>query len=112
VILDRLDISAAEFQEMTGWAIKPEGACKGDVCVPLGDLGADPFDAVGVASRLGMPLVRDDSGVWALGPESVGGHALTTAVAPELVLPDLDGNLFRLSSLRGTKVVLVAWAPY
>ena len=28
------------------------------------------------------------------------------------VLPDLDGNEFRLSSLRGQKVVLVAWAPY
>ena len=112
MILDRLDISAAEFQEMTGWAIKPEGACKGDVCVPLGELGADPFDAVGVASRLGMPLVRDGSGVWALGPESVGGHALTTAVAPDLVLPDLDGNPFALRSLRGKKVVLAAWASW
>jgi len=28
------------------------------------------------------------------------------------VLPDLDGNEFRLSSLRGQKVLLVAWAPY
>jgi hypothetical protein len=25
---------------------------------------------------------------------------------------DLDGNEFRLSSLRGQKVVLVSWAPY
>jgi len=37
---------------------------------------------------------------------------LSTVRAPELELPDLDGNLFRLSSLRGTKVVLVSWAPY
>jgi hypothetical protein len=29
-----------------------------------------------------------------------------------LVLPDVDGHEFRLSSLRGQKVVLVAWAPY
>ena len=113
MILERLDIGAQQFHEMTGWAIKPEGACKGEVCVPLGEAATDPFDAVAVAGRLGMPLVQDSvSGVWALGPESVGGRALTTAEAPELVLPDLDGNLFRLSSLRGTKVVLVAWAPY
>ena len=25
---------------------------------------------------------------------------------------DIDGNPFRLSSLRGEKVLLVAWAPY
>ena len=33
-------------------------------------------------------------------------------VAPELELPDADGNTFKLSSLRGQKVVLVAWASW
>ena len=67
-----------------------------------------------LAERLGMPLVADAAhGVWALGPETaVTGRALTTAVAPELVLPDADGNPFRLSSLRGQKVLLVAWASW
>ena len=61
-----------------------------------------------------MPLVADDAhGIWALGPETaVTGRALTTAVAPELELPDADGNPFRLSSLRGQKVLLVAWASW
>ena len=60
-----------------------------------------------------MALVHDhEQGVWALGPESISGHALVTAEAPELVLDDIDGTEFRLSSLRGQKVVLVAWAPY
>ena len=52
---------------------------------------------------------------WACGrsgPEAIGGRALATAQAPELVLPDVDGHEFRLSSLRGQKVVLVSWAPY
>jgi len=53
-----------------------------------------------------------DEGLWSIGPESLGGRTLATAVAPELVLPDFDGNEFRLSSLRGQKVVLLAWAPY
>jgi hypothetical protein len=110
MILEGLDVSARQFEEMTGWAIKAEGACKGDVCVPLG--GAE-FDLVAVADKLGMPLVQDDQHqLWALGPSSLGGRALTTAEAPELVLPDLDGRPFALSSLRGQKVVLVAWAPY
>jgi hypothetical protein len=60
-----------------------------------------------------MALVRDEQhDLWALGPESLGGRALVTAAAPDLVLDDLDGNEFRLDSLRGQKVVLVAWAPY
>jgi hypothetical protein len=60
-----------------------------------------------------MPLVHDEgAGLWALGPETLSGHALPSAEAPELVLPTIDGEEFRLSSLRGEKVLLVAWAPY
>ena len=41
------------------------------------------------------------------------GHALASAEAPELELPDLrTGELFRLSSLRGQKVMLLAWASW
>jgi hypothetical protein len=81
------------------------------VCVPLD--GSRGFDVSGTAERLGMALVRDDeAGLWALGPESLGERALISAEAPDLVLGDLDGNEFRLASLRGQKVVLVAWAPY
>ena len=109
VILDRLDIDTATFERDTGWAINSEGACKGDVCVPLPG-GVEVAD---IAERLGMALVHDDEqDVWAIGPETFGGRALVTAAAPDLVLPDINGGEFRLSSLRGQKVVLVAWAPY
>ena len=113
MILERLQVPKDVFERETGWALKPEGACHGEICVPLpGGVGAD-VDVPAVADRLGMPLVQDEAvGLWALGPASLSGHALSTAEAPELELPDLDGNVFRLSSLRGQKVVLVAWAPY
>ena len=116
MILDRLDVDPAAFEARTGWAVKPEGACKGDVCVPLPDevRSADgKLDATVLAARLGMPLLHDDAtGRWALGPASVSGKALDTATAPELELPDLDGNPFKLSSLHGKKVLLVAWASW
>jgi hypothetical protein len=117
VILDELAVDAGVFEARTGWAIKPEGACKGEVCVPLPGgvrLGDGRLDARVLAERLGMPLVADDGrGVWALGPETaVTGRSLTTAVAPDLELPDADGNLFQLSSLHGQKVLLVAWASW
>lgn len=112
MILDRLDVDPAELEARTGWSIKPQGACSGEVCVPLPPSDG-ALQATVLAERLGMPLLHDpDHGVWALGPASVTGRALTSARAPELTLPDLDGNPFTLSSLYGQKVLLVAWASW
>ena len=110
MLLDSLDIAQDAFAAGTGWQIKPEGACKGEVCVPLPRTGG--FDLRATADRLGMAVAHDEpSGLWALGPETLGA-ALVSAEAPELVLDDVDGRPFRLSSLRAQKVLLVAWAPY
>jgi Endonuclease/Exonuclease/phosphatase family len=117
MILTELAVDPAAFEAGTGWAIKPEGACKGEVCVPLPPAARTADGRVDVrviADRLGMPLVTDvERGLSALGPDTaVTGRALTTVVAPELELPDADGNAFRLSSLRGQKVLLAAWASW
>jgi hypothetical protein len=116
VLTTSLDVSRAAFAEATGWAIKPEGACRGDVCVPLPAEARVDGDRVRldvVAERLGAPLLHDEQhGAWAIGPATVGGRALATAEAPELTLPRLDGTPFTLSSLRGKKVLLVAWASW
>ena len=117
VILHDLTVDEHEFEARTGWSIKPQGACKAEACVPLppeASASDGRLDASVLASRLGMPLVADDvHGIWALGPETaVTGRALTSAVAPELTLPDADGNPFKLSSLHGQKVLLVAWASW
>jgi hypothetical protein len=112
MILETLEVEAGQLERRTGWSIKPEGACKGNVCVPI-PAGADGrFDVRAVAERLHMPLIHDEaSRLWCLGPEALG-RALTTAEAPELALPDWRGQEFRLSSLRGNKVLLVAWASW
>jgi hypothetical protein len=113
MLLKSLNIRVEEFERGTGWQIKPEGACKGDVCVPLPAMSDDSLDVKAVAQALQMPIAEESSAqLWALGPESLGGRALTTAAAPELELPDIFGNSFRLSSLLGQKVLVYAWAPY
>lgn len=112
MILETLQIDPATLEARTGWAIKPEGACKGDRCVPLPPPNGGQIDVHRLAERLGMPLIEDAaSGLWALGPEA-GGCALTSVEAPDLTLPDVDGNPFHLRSLRGKKVLLVAWASW
>jgi hypothetical protein len=115
VIITEATCSASDFTEATGWDPKPEGMCRGDVCVPApGALTSDGrVDIERASQALRMPIVVDDvHGVRALGPASLGGHALTTAVAADPVLRTFDGQPFRLSSLRGRKVVLAAWASY
>ena len=106
-------VTKSEFEAATGWQLKPEGACQGNVCIPLSKPASDPVDVARVAKDMGMPLVASpEHGLWALGPASIGSRALASAKAPDLRLPDLSGKEFRLSSLRGRKVLLYAWAPY
>ncbi len=112
MILETLEIDSVELERRTGWQIKPQGACKGERCVPLSSVGEERVDARLLAERLGMPLVHDEpSGLWCLGPEA-GGRALVDVQAPDLELPDIHGRAFRLRSLRGSKVLLVAWASW
>jgi hypothetical protein len=86
------------------------------VCVPLpeGRRADGAIEVEALSARLGMPVVVDEaSGIRALGPETgVTGRALTTAIAPDLVLPDVDGAPCRIADLRPQKVVLVAWASW
>jgi hypothetical protein len=113
MILKTLVVNAQELERRTGWGIKPEGACKGEVCVPLPTrTGTAQVDARVLAERLRMPLLHDEvHKVWCLGPEA-GGRVLSSAVLPDIVLPDLEGNPFALRELRGQKVLLVAWASW
>lgn len=116
MLLRDRSVTTDEFEAGTGWALTPEGACRGEVCIPLRTPTGDDvhaIDAIAVAVQMGLPVVHDDHhGIWAIGPWPGNGHALVSAEAPELILPDLDGNEFRLSSLSGQKVVIVSWAPY
>lgn len=113
MILERPEVDPAELAARTGWKLEPQGACKGDRCVPIpGGADGGPVDARVLAERLGMALVHDERrGLWALGPEA-GGRALLSAEMPDLELPDRNGRPFSLRSLRGTRVVMVAWASW
>lgn len=113
MITDSPVVSRGDFESATGWSLKPEGACKGDVCIPMPFEPGETVDVREMSEHMGLPLVHDrGAGLFSLGPESMSSRTLVTAEAPELELPDLEGEPFRLSGLHGKKVVLIAWAPY
>lgn len=101
-----------------GFERKPEGLCKGEVCVPVrpgGGLEADGgIDVTRLAEVLGRPVVvEEELGVAYLGPPSAErAGALRSLQAPDFSLPDLDGTLHSLSEHRGSKVLLAAYASW
>ena len=114
MILTTPRLSAAEMRAKTGWELKPEGLCRGDLCVPFRSDDPTTVDLQAASKRLGMPLLHDEAhGLWALGPQvEPGGRFLADARFPDITLPDLDGQPFSFSSLLGRKVVMVAWASW
>ncbi len=119
---DNLWLSGADLTRASGWELKPEGACLGDVCVPIPPARASEFvrhngssfNLAALARHLGQPVVHDDkNGVWYFGEAAATRRAtLASLQAPDFELPDLDGKMHRLSDYRGKKVLLAAWASW
>jgi hypothetical protein len=107
---DRLLVPLADVAAATGWTLKPEGLCRGDVCLPTRGL-ADPVDVRDFARAVHRSVAVDAAeGMVALAgspsPEPVGA-------APDATVFDLDGNPVRLKDVAPAgKRVLVAWSSW
>ncbi len=111
-------ITPDALRDALGWELKPEGFCRGDVCVPFRDRDAlledGRVDLSGFADVLGRPLALDaDEGAAAIGTASADQAArMANLEAPDFTLPDLEGKLHTLWEHRGKKVLLVAYASW
>lgn len=117
---EALWLPARDAGAATGYVVKPEGLCKGEVCVPVPPGRDREFvsgSRVNVAAlwrHLGQPIVKSDRGhVWVLA-ESARDRAasLASLEAPDFTLPDASERLHSLSDHRGKKVLLVTWASW
>ena len=111
-----LCVTAADAQRATGWTLKPEGMCRGDICVPLRlkMMRDGRIDLAAFWRLLGNPVVHDKRDeVWVLGAgANERNAALAGEQAPDFSLPDLAGVSHRLSRLHGKKVFLSTWASW
>lgn len=117
---DGLWLPAGDLEAATGWAMKPEGLCRGPICVPVPAQNAAAYvtdGAVNMAAfwrRLDKPvLASDDGDVWVLGEgPAERAAALESLDAPDFSLTDLEGRVHTLSHHRGKKVLLATWASW
>ena len=117
---ENLWLAADDAATATGWTFKPEGFCKGDVCVPVPPARFGEFvdrGEINIAAlwqHLGLPLAHDEAGVtWVLGASAAERSAqLQSLEAPDFSLPDLAGKHHSLKEHLGNKVLLVSWASW
>jgi len=115
---DRVRLAGVALERSLGWVMKPQGLCRGDVCIPVlgraGLVGDGGLDLAGFAELVQRPLALDlDERVAALGASArERAEVLQGGVAPDFALPDLSGREWSLSGLRGKKVLLIAYASW
>ena len=110
----------AEVTAATGWTLKPEGLCKGDICVPVPAGQEAEFVADGRVNlamfwtHMGKTATASAAGdVWFLGEGAqTRNNALLSLQAPDFTLPDFDGKLHSLSDFRRQRVLLITWASW
>ena len=117
-------VPAVELPKVNGFERRPEGLCAGDLCVPIPEGAAQAWvrtkdgqeylDATAIAVRLDQVLVADATQtVFSAGaPVLLAGRGLGDRHAPDFTLQNRDGNSVALSSFRGKKVFLLAWASW
>jgi hypothetical protein len=116
-------LPAPELLAATGWELKPEGMCKGAICVPVSEAqraallsrqdGGVWLDLSAFARMVEQPVARDEgSETWVFGPPAWEWRSRSAGRAPNFTLSDLSGQTHSLSELLGKKVFLLFWASW
>ncbi len=119
---DELLIPTDSVIAVTGFELKPQGLCAGDVCIAMPSdeswiVEQDKkkyFNVSRFARRVNQVYAVDpEAKVWSFTavprPET---SPLLAGQAPDFALEDRDGKLVRLSDFRGKKVLILTWASW
>ena len=123
IVVDRTSVDAgalwiqqADLPSINGFELKPQGACREDICIPIARpmIRGNRFNLTAFAQRIGQRVVADPAmGVWSFGEiPVVRGAFLESRIAPDFSVPDRKGRPVRLSQFRKKKVLVVTWAAW
>ncbi len=119
----QLWITTADLERSTGFALKPQGVCRNELCFPVPkareqefvrkSAGKTWFNLVAFARLVHQPVAHDEGlATWYFGLRSDQRQGLSSLEAPDFTLPDMNGKTHLLSDFRGKKVLLLTWASW
>lgn len=107
-------VRAADLPKINDFELKPQGACREDLCIPISKnlKQGEWFNLTGFAGHVHEAFVAD-SGVWSFGEVPVlRGSFVNSRIAPDFAVPDRTGRIVHLNDFRGKKVLVVTWASW
>jgi len=107
-------VRAADLPRINEFELKPQGACRADMCIPVPKAlkNGEWFNLTGFSRKLGQTYIAD-SGVWSFGEMPVmRGSFYSSRIAPDFAVPDRTGKIVHLSDFRGKKVLVFTWASW
>jgi len=119
---DDLWVTLADLKLATGFVVKPQGVCRDELCFPipkargsafLSEQGSITwFNLSEFAWLLRQPAAHEKN-IWYFGPRPDTQNAfISSLIAPDFKLPDMNGHEHSLSDFRGKKVLLLTWASW
>lgn len=111
---DDLWIPSVDLPRVNQFVVKPQGACRADICIPLSkDLKRGSWmNLTGFARKVRQAYVREGS-LWSFGEMPVLRNGfLQSRLAPDFAVADRRGQTVRLTDFRGRKVLLLTWASW
>lgn len=109
-------VRKVDLPKVNGFELKPQGACRADVCIPIPKdlLRGEYFNLTAFSGKVGQLVVHDPTErVWSFSEIPIfRGAFLESRMAPDFAVPDRKGRIVRLSEFRGKKVLVVTWASW
>jgi hypothetical protein len=105
-----------DLPRINGFEIKPQGACRAELCIPISKdiTRGEYFNLSAFSQKVGQSVVADaDSHVWSFGeiPVLTGAYS-SSRIAPDFAVPDRTGRIVHLSDFRGKKLLVTTWASW
>ena len=109
-------IRKRDLERVNGFVLKPQGACRADLCIPIPKTMArgEYFNLTAFAKKAGQAVVAEpDAKVWSFGEmQALGGGLASSRIAPDFEVPDRLGRPVHLAGFRGKKALVVTWASW
>jgi peroxiredoxin len=115
---ERLLVAEGDLERSTGWVLKPQGLCRGELCVPVRDrsaFGPDGWlDVAAVAAAVRHPIAADvEHAMVAIGaPAADRAASMASLEAADVRLPTVAGGDASVRDLTGRKRLVVSFASW